>query len=79
MEKAKAKPYDLILMNILAEPLIAMAHQSINHLAPGGLLLMSGLLKWQESSIIESYQILGVELLHRLTLGDWVTLIWGKP
>lgn len=72
-------PYDLILMNILAEPLVTMAADASVFLAPGGLLLMAGLMRWQEPAIIVAYQLLNLELLHRLTLGDWVTLVWGRP
>ena len=76
---AARAPYDLLLMNILAEPLVALAAEAVGNLAPGGLLLMAGLMRWQETTITKSYQSLGLELLHRLTLGDWVTLVWGRP
>jgi ribosomal protein L11 methyltransferase len=77
-EIAAHAPYDLITMNILAEPLVALAATAADHLASGGVLVMSGVLVWQEAKITESYQCLGLELASRLQLGDWVTLVWQK-
>jgi ribosomal protein L11 methyltransferase len=74
-----AAPFDLIVMNILAEPLMTLAADAERALAPDGVLILSGLLQWQESQIREAYQSLGLELTSRLTLGDWVTLVWQKP
>ena len=78
-EIRKRAPYDLILMNILAEPLLSLAHDAVSVLAGGGALIMSGMLVWQQDMIIEAYQPLGLELAHRVQLGDWVTLVWQKP
>lgn len=74
-----AAPFDLIVMNILAEPLLALARDAEAHLSPQGVLLLSGILQWQEPTIRAAYQSLGLELANRLTLGDWVTLVWQKP
>lgn len=74
-----AAPYDLIVMNILAEPLLALAADSATHLAGGGVLILSGMLTWQEPQITQAYQSLGLELAARLTVGDWVTLSFVKP
>ena len=40
-------PYDLILANILADPLCALARECARHLAPGGTAVLSGLLDRQ--------------------------------
>ncbi len=72
-------PYDLIVANILAEPLLALAQAMAQHLAPGGVLVMSGILLWQEAQIRAVYEQLGLELMNRITIGEWVTLGWGKP
>jgi ribosomal protein L11 methyltransferase len=72
-------PYDMILMNILAEPLIRLARDAEATLAPEGLLILSGILAWQEEAVREAYSGLGLTLLHRLTLGDWVCLVMEKP
>ncbi len=72
-------PFELIVMNILAEPLRKLAAAADQHLAVGGALILSGLLQWQEEQIRESYQGLGLELTFRVVIGDWVTLVWQKP
>ncbi len=72
-------PFDLIVMNILADPLLALAAAAERALAREGVLIISGMLAWQESQIREAYQSLGLELAARLTLKDWVTLSFVKP
>lgn len=74
-----AAPFDLIVMNILAEPLFALSADAQQHLASGGVLILSGMLVWQEPQIREVYESLGLEPTFRLTAGDWVTLVWQKP
>lgn len=71
-------PYDLITMNILAEPLMRLAADAEANLAPNGVLILSGMLVWQETVIQNAYQALSLELTGRVQIGDWVTLIWQK-
>ncbi len=72
-------PYDLMTMNILAEPLLRLAREAERHMAAEGLLILSGMLRWQEEQIRLAYQSLGLELAARVQLGDWVTLCFQKP
>ena len=72
-------PYDLMVMNILAEPLMRLAADAEHHLAPEGVLVVSGLLRWQEAQVSEAYQSLGLECTAALRLGDWVALVLQKP
>ena len=78
-EIAAHAPYDLIVANMLAEPLVALAKAMAAHLAEGGVLIISGILTWQESQIRAVYETLGLELASRVAIADWVTLGWGKP
>lgn len=71
-------PYDLIVMNILAPPLLKLAADAEHRLATGGVLIISGILLWQEDQIREAYQVLGLELSFRIAVGDWVTLVWQQ-
>ena len=74
-----AAPLDLIVMNILAEPLLALAADAATHLASDGALIISGVLLWQEEQIRAAYGGLpGLELTFRIAIGDWVTLVWQK-
>ncbi len=65
--------FDLIVANILAAPLSAMAPDLLRHLAPGGVAVLSGLLADQEREVLEGYAPL--VLGRRIALGDWVTLV----
>ncbi len=68
-------PYDVIAANILAGPLSAMAGDLRQALAPGGSLILSGLLVSQERAVLAPYRARRLRLVQRLALGDWVTLV----
>jgi ribosomal protein L11 methyltransferase len=72
------RPYDLILANILARPLASMAGDLGRHLAPGGVTVLSGLLKTQEALVLAAYRNQGIKLQRRIELGEWHTLILAK-
>ena len=67
-------PYDLIVANILAQPLIKLAPAVERQLAPGGDVILSGILERQRQAVLAAYRTQG--LVHRQTLrrGEWVTL-----
>lgn len=75
----KAAPFDLILMNILAEPILQLLADAERYLAKGGVLMLSGMLEWQQQPIIEAARGLGLELSHRFKQADWVAQLWQKP
>ncbi len=70
-----AGPFDLIVANILAEPLAAMAADLRAHLAPGGRTILSGLLASQERLVLNPHRTQGLSFLRRLRLGEWSTLV----
>ena len=78
-EIAAQGPYELIVMNILAEPLMRLASDAVAALAPEGVLILSGMLQWQEPQIIAAYESLELALSSRFTIGDWITQVWQKP
>jgi ribosomal protein L11 methyltransferase len=68
-------PYDLIVANILARPLLAMAGPIAGALRPGGHLILSGLLAHQLRQITATYRGRGL-IMHRcLQSGEWPTLL----
>ncbi|MBL4927183.1 50S ribosomal protein L11 methyltransferase [Fuscibacter oryzae] len=71
----QAAPYDLIFANILKGPLIELAPDMATHCAPGGLIILSGLLVVQAESIIAAYQAAGFTLVSREDLGEWSALV----
>jgi ribosomal protein L11 methyltransferase len=72
---AQAGPFALIFANILAEPLCRMAREVARHLAPGGFVILSGLLTTQERQVQARYRAAGLTLCHRYRLAEWSTLV----
>lgn len=71
---AARAPYDLIVANILARPLVALAPAFRTHLRPGGTLILSGTLRTQEAMVAGAMRLQGFRLVSRKPKGDWVTL-----
>ncbi|HEX7819392.1 MAG TPA: 50S ribosomal protein L11 methyltransferase [Sphingobium sp.] len=67
-------PYDLIIANILAGPLISLAPAFAAHLADGGSLVLAGLLDEQADAVIAACQRSGLRLAARTQRGQWPTL-----
>jgi ribosomal protein L11 methyltransferase len=67
--------FDLIVANILARPLIAMAPALARALAPGGEAVLSGLLVHQENQIVAAYRAQGLALVRRDRIDNWSTLV----
>lgn len=68
-------PYDLVLANILARPLCAMAHDLAANLAPGGRAILSGLLRTQARWVLAAHRQSGLRLERSITEGVWTTLV----
>ena len=65
---AAAKPFDLIVANILARPLMRLAPEMARHVTPGGSLVLSGILDGQRRAVIAAYagqRFRHVSTLHR--------------
>ena len=75
---AAGGPYDLIIANILARPLVAMAKDLATNLAPGGMAILAGLLTRQQAQVLAAHRLQGLELVIRLPVGDWPTLVLRK-
>lgn len=67
-------PYDLIVANILAGPLISLAPAFAAHLADGGSLVLAGLLDNQTPAVLRACRRAGLRLAHRIDEGDWPAL-----
>jgi ribosomal protein L11 methyltransferase len=72
---AVGKPYDLIIANILAGPLTRLAPRIAAGLTPGGMLILSGLLAWQENLVWSFYRPHGFCLRQRRREGPWSALL----
>ena len=70
-------PFDLIVANILAGPLIELAPAFANALAPGGTVILAGLLDTQADAVIAAYE--GERLTCRVRgSGEWPVLVLGS-
>lgn len=70
-----AGPFDLIFANILKGPLIELAPDMAAHAAPGGLLILSGLLVVQAEAVTAAYVAQGFRLVSQDDIGEWSTLV----
>jgi ribosomal protein L11 methyltransferase len=67
-------PYDLIVANILAGPLVTLAPAIRKHLAPGGAAILSGLLTEQSRRVAAMYRGQGIVSEAAIVRGEWTTL-----
>jgi len=71
-------PYDLVLANILARPLMALAQPLMGLAAPGARIVLSGLLTPQERMVEAAWKNAGSVIVERLRLDGWSTLILAR-
>jgi ribosomal protein L11 methyltransferase len=72
------KPFDLVMANILAQPLIDMAEDLSKLIAPHGHLILSGLLTRQETDILAAYAPHGLKLAQSYRREDWSALLLSR-
>ena len=68
-------PFDLVLANILANPLRQMATPMSRHLASGAHVILSGLLTPQTTAVIASYRARGLVLKRHIRIEGWSSLL----
>jgi ribosomal protein L11 methyltransferase len=69
-----AAPFDLIVANILAGPLIALAADLTATLDRNGTIVLAGLLATQADDVLAAYLSKGMQLVARIDSGDWSIL-----
>ncbi|HEY0917890.1 50S ribosomal protein L11 methyltransferase [Devosia sp.] len=72
---ASGAPYDLIVANILAGPLAALAPAVGRVTERGAAVILSGILDHQAARVISAYARQSMVLQHKLTRNGWATLI----
>lgn len=77
IEAAKGRTFDLVLANILARPLTEMAPAIAAVRAPGGVLVLSGLLVIQADGVEAAYRAQGLPQAQRVVDGEWCALVWS--
>ena len=71
-------PSDLVLANILANPLRQMATPMSRHVAAGARVILSGLLSPQAPSVISAYRARGLILERHIRIEGWSSLLLHK-
>jgi len=74
----KSGPYDLVMANIFADPLCEMARALHKNLKPGGVAILSGILKTQAKRVVLAHKKQGLFLVERKNLGEWAVLMFRK-
>ncbi len=74
----KSAPYDLIVANILAWPLVKMAPNIGKALSRRGVLVLSGLLQSQEVMVSRAYLQQGLRLKRRYNIDSWSVLVLSR-
>ncbi len=72
------RPFDLVLANILANPLRQMATPMSRHLTDGARVILSGLLSPQAPSVIAAYRARGLILERQIRIEGWSSLLLHK-
>ena len=74
----KPLAFDLVLSNLLPGPLIEMAPEVRRALAPGGIAILSGLLRHQVREVLGTYRAHGFGLVRRRDRGEWSALTLAR-
>ena len=70
-------PSEIVIANILAQPLMELAPILIKAMKPDGLLILSGIMSGQADLVVEAY-VDQVDLVNRTELNGWVRLVWKR-
>ena len=74
---AARAPFDLIIANILAGPLIELAPGFVDALTPGGAIILAGLLDTQAAAVRAAYESLGA-VLGDCGNSEWPVLLFRR-
>jgi ribosomal protein L11 methyltransferase len=72
------QPYDLVIANILAGPLIHLAPQLARGIRHGGIAVLSGILGEQVREVVAVYAMAGFRLLQKDVNHNWATLLFTR-
>lgn len=64
-------PFDRVVANIVADPIIAGAAEIRAHLRPGGQAIVSGIIDLREAEVVRALEAVGLRLLRTLKDDDW--------
>ena len=76
---SRSGPFDLVVANLIASLLVALADDLAAELRPGGRLLSSGIFIDREQDVRAALVDAGLRALERTAEGDWVALEFERP
>jgi ribosomal protein L11 methyltransferase len=74
----RGRDHDLVFANILARPLVLMSRDLARAVAPGGAVILSGLLRRQEAAVLAAYRAQRLMCKSRIVIDGWSTLVLCK-
>lgn len=69
---------ELVLANITADVLLRLSDSVPRHVAVGGVMVMSGIIKSRVNEVIDRYSSLDFEFVERRDEGEWIALVMRK-
>jgi len=72
-------PFDVVVANLIASVLVALAGPLADELRPGGLLVASGIFEDREGEVADSFEAVGLSVIERSVEGEWVALAARRP
>lgn len=75
----RAAPFDLVLANILPDPLCRLAGPLVPLMAPGACLVVAGLRVGEQARLESAYRARGLRLVSRRSIKEWASLTFQKP
>jgi len=70
--------YDVVLANIIARVIGSIAPHLAQVLAPGGILITSGIIEERRHEAEQTLLEAGLKLVEAVMIDDWVTLVMTK-
>ncbi len=71
--------FDLVLANILAEENVRLAEALVTRLAPGGRLVLSGILIEKEEMVMNAFNAYGLGMPEISHNEDWSCILYRRP
>ena len=71
--------HDLVVANVYAEVLVTMAPDLARLCAPGGVVVLAGILADRDHLVLDAMQHAGLQVVRREQAGEWVSLELVRP
>ncbi|MCI0583537.1 MAG: 50S ribosomal protein L11 methyltransferase [Chloroflexi bacterium] len=71
--------FDVVVANLVASVLVALAAPLRDEVRPGGLLLASGIFEDREADVASAFRAAGLGVVERSVEGEWVALVARRP